>query len=57
MKSLKSLLPELQRPKSLLVFINPFGGKKKARKVYKDKVSPLFKLAGIDTDNIGEYSL
>ncbi|XP_041347336.1 ceramide kinase-like [Gigantopelta aegis] len=45
-------MPEFQRPKSLLVFINPFGGKKRAPKIYKEKVSPLFKLAGIRTDNV-----
>ncbi|KAM4696069.1 ceramide kinase-like [Rhinophrynus dorsalis] len=41
-----------QRPKRLLVFINPFGGRGKASKIYSTKVCPLFQLAGIETDVI-----
>ncbi|CAJ1085270.1 ceramide kinase family protein [Xyrichtys novacula] len=37
------------RPKRLLVFINPFGGKKKGREIYHSLVSPLFELAGISS--------
>ncbi|XP_031701475.1 ceramide kinase [Anarrhichthys ocellatus] len=37
------------RPKRLLVFINPFGGKKKGRKIYHSLVAPLFELAGISS--------
>ncbi|XP_037336481.2 ceramide kinase family protein [Pungitius pungitius] len=37
------------RPNRLLVFINPFGGKKKGRKVYHSLVAPLFELAGISS--------
>uniref|UniRef100_A0A667Z420 Ceramide kinase n=1 Tax=Myripristis murdjan TaxID=586833 RepID=A0A667Z420_9TELE len=37
------------RPKRLLVYINPFGGKQQGRRVYEQKVSPLFARAGIAT--------
>ncbi|XP_038578531.1 ceramide kinase family protein [Micropterus salmoides] len=37
------------RPHRLLVFINPFGGKKKGRKIYHSLVAPLFELAGISS--------
>ncbi|XP_034551972.1 ceramide kinase family protein [Notolabrus celidotus] len=35
------------RPQRLLVFINPYGGKKKGREIYHSLVAPLFELAGI----------
>ncbi|XP_044299366.1 ceramide kinase-like [Varanus komodoensis] len=35
------------RPKSLLAFINPFGGRKQAVEIYRSQVAPLFALAGI----------
>ncbi|KAJ6654546.1 hypothetical protein lerEdw1_006853 [Lerista edwardsae] len=35
------------RPKSLLVFINPSGGRKRAVEIYQSQVAPLFALAGI----------
>ncbi|UYV79567.1 CERK [Cordylochernes scorpioides] len=38
-----------RRPRKLLVFINPYGGKKKAPDIYK-KVYPLFRLASIQLD-------
>lgn len=41
------------RPLRLLVFINPFGGKKKGRKIYHSLVAPLFELAGISSHVIG----
>ncbi|XP_019944532.2 ceramide kinase [Paralichthys olivaceus] len=37
------------RPHKLLVFINPFGGKKKGRQIYHSVVAPLFELAGISS--------
>lgn len=40
------------RPKSLLVYINPFGGKKQGKWIYDQKVAPLFRKACISTDVI-----
>lgn len=42
------------RPKHLLVYINPYGGKKKGKQIYEKKVAPLFSLASISTDVIGK---
>lgn len=33
------------RPRKLLVFINPFGGKRLAKSIYEKQVEPIFKLA------------
>ncbi|KAK6177295.1 hypothetical protein SNE40_015422 [Patella caerulea] len=41
-----------ERPKRLLVFINPIGGKKRANKIYSEKVAPVFDIAGIYTEVI-----
>lgn len=40
------------RPKSLLVYINPYGGKRRGKRIYEQKVAPLFRRAGILTDVI-----
>lgn len=45
------------RPHRLLVFINPYGGKKKGRKIYHSVVAPLFELAGISSHVIGKNDL
>ena len=45
---------EFERPKKLLIFINPVGGRKQANKIYKEKVNPLFTLADIKQDVIGD---
>lgn len=45
------------RPHRLLVFINPFGGKKKGRKIYHSLVAPLFELAGISSHVIGNNKI
>lgn len=37
----------VNRPKNLLVFINPFGGKGQALNIFNTTVVPLFRLAGI----------
>lgn len=39
-------LPE--RPKSIVVFINPFGGKGKAKQIYDKQVEPVLQLVGVD---------
>jgi sphingosine kinase len=31
----------------LFVFVNPFGGKKCARKIYDTEIKPLFEAAGV----------
>uniref|UniRef100_A0A3Q3VWQ5 DAGKc domain-containing protein n=1 Tax=Mola mola TaxID=94237 RepID=A0A3Q3VWQ5_MOLML len=40
------------RPRSLLVYINPYGGKRQGRRVYEQKVAPLFHRAHISADVI-----
>ncbi|XP_030742014.1 ceramide kinase [Echinops telfairi] len=53
LQTLRELLAKLTcRPKHLLVFINPFGGKGQGRRIYDKKVAPLFALAAITTDII-----
>ncbi|CAN9508287.1 unnamed protein product [Ophioblennius macclurei] len=37
------------RPKSLLVYINPYGGKRRGKQIFEQKVAPLFRRAGIST--------
>lgn len=37
------------RPKRLLVYINPYGGKRQGKHIYEQKVAPLFAQAGIST--------
>ena len=43
-------VPELMRPRTLLVFINPVGGKGRGTRIYRDKVAPLLELAGITAE-------
>uniref|UniRef100_A0A3B5M8N1 DAGKc domain-containing protein n=1 Tax=Xiphophorus couchianus TaxID=32473 RepID=A0A3B5M8N1_9TELE len=40
------------RPKNLLVYINPYGGKRRGERIYEQKVVPVFRRAGIFTDVI-----
>ncbi|KAM7366994.1 hypothetical protein PAMP_014924 [Pampus punctatissimus] len=40
------------RPKSLLVYINPYGGKQRGKRIYEQKVAPLFRHACIKADVI-----
>uniref|UniRef100_A0A8C3GC66 Ceramide kinase n=1 Tax=Cyclopterus lumpus TaxID=8103 RepID=A0A8C3GC66_CYCLU len=40
------------RPKSLLVYINPFGGKQCGKRIYEQKVAPMFRRASISADVI-----
>jgi hypothetical protein len=42
-----------QRPRKLLVLINPVSGRSKGRSTYEQKVAPIFKEADIETDVIG----
>ncbi|KAK0400721.1 hypothetical protein QR680_015418 [Steinernema hermaphroditum] len=36
------------RPQTLLVFVNPFGGNRRAKRIYKRQVEPLLELAEIE---------
>jgi ceramide kinase len=38
----------LNRPRKLLLFVNPYGGKKNALKLYEKYAKPIFLLANID---------
>ncbi|XP_027007256.2 ceramide kinase isoform X1 [Tachysurus fulvidraco] len=40
------------RPKRLLVYINPYGGKHQGKRIYEQKVAPIFSRASISTDVI-----
>ncbi|XP_047405783.1 ceramide kinase, partial [Sciurus carolinensis] len=53
LQTLRELLERLtSRPKHLLVFINPFGGKGRGKRIYERKVAPLFLLASVTTEVI-----
>ena len=43
---------EMDRPRKLLIVINPFGGAKQAFKTWEEVVEPVFKTAG---DTISAY--
>ncbi|XP_051974746.1 ceramide kinase-like isoform X2 [Xyrauchen texanus] len=49
-RELLSLLTN--RPKNLLVYINPYGGKQRGKQIYDHKVAPVFSRASISTDVI-----
>ncbi|XP_064632079.1 ceramide kinase-like isoform X2 [Lineus longissimus] len=42
--------PEYNRPRKLLVFVNPHGGLRKGQKIYAEKVAPLLELAAVSTE-------
>lgn len=42
------LVLALARPRKLLLFINPYGGKKNALKLYEKYAKPIFQLANVD---------
>ena len=43
------------RPKRILVIINPNSGRKRGIKIYQKIASPLFKLCDVKTDVIGKF--
>ncbi|CAG2122144.1 unnamed protein product, partial [Medioppia subpectinata] len=51
-RRIRDIIDGYKRPKRLLVFVNPFGGHRKARKIYENRVFPIFKLASIEVDCI-----
>ncbi|XP_059609819.1 ceramide kinase [Phlebotomus argentipes] len=48
----RQLNSHTHRPRRLLLFINPFGGRRTALKVYERHVRPLLELAGVRTEII-----
>ena len=38
---------DMGRPRNLLVFVNPFGGKGRAKMIWEEKISNIFKISGI----------
>ncbi|XP_054281444.1 ceramide kinase [Macrosteles quadrilineatus] len=49
--TLEIMLKELkQRPKHLLMFVNPFGGRRRGLRIYKEVVKPLLDIAGVKVD-------
>lgn len=36
------------RPRKLLLFVNPYGGKKNALQLYEKYAKPIFQLANVD---------
>ncbi|XP_065067029.1 ceramide kinase-like [Rhopilema esculentum] len=49
---LRKIIGSFERPRKLLIFINPVGGKKQANKIFNERVRPLFTLANIKQDVI-----
>lgn len=48
-KTIRNFIKDLTyRPKSLLLFVNPYGGKKRGQKIYEKNVKPLLARAGIE---------
>jgi len=39
---------QTKRPRSLLVFINPFGGKGRGKQLWEDQISEVFRIAGVN---------
>ena len=48
------ILLGLQRPKQLLAFINPIGGKKTAEKDFRKTITPILQFAGIACKAFGK---
>lgn len=46
-QKLREYVDSLGRPKRLLIFVNPFGGKKSASKIFLDDVKPLLEAADV----------
>ncbi|XP_031638718.1 ceramide kinase [Contarinia nasturtii] len=48
----RQISEQVARPRRLLLFVNPYGGKKRALQIYDGIVKPIFQLAGIDATTI-----
>ncbi|KAJ8683458.1 hypothetical protein QAD02_019250 [Eretmocerus hayati] len=48
-KTLRNYITNLRhRPRKILLFVNPFGGKKKGLEIWEKRVQPLMNLAGVE---------
>lgn len=47
-KFINLLFLGIKRPRKLLLFINPYGGKKNALQLYEKYAKPIFRMAGVD---------
>lgn len=47
-EKLQEFIDSLDRPKRLFIFVNPFGGKKSASKIFLDDVKPLLEDANVE---------
>ncbi|KAI2797144.1 hypothetical protein BLOT_011121 [Blomia tropicalis] len=47
---IKDTIDAFNRPKRLLMFVNPFGGARQATKIFETKVKPILQLACVDYD-------
>ena len=50
------MLSVKQRPRKLLVLINPISGNSNGKKIYSKQVAGLFRTAHVETDVIGKLS-
>ncbi|KAL7021352.1 hypothetical protein ACKWTF_011845 [Chironomus riparius] len=50
--TLSKILNSLKRPRKLLLFINPYGGKKNALQLYEKYAKPIFQMANVDVSVI-----
>ncbi|XP_012278630.1 ceramide kinase [Orussus abietinus] len=49
-KTIRNYLKNIsQRPRKILIFVNPYGGKKKGLKIWEKEVQPLLKIAEIES--------
>ncbi|CAD7094183.1 unnamed protein product [Hermetia illucens] len=46
--TLADWLDQQKRPKNILMFVNPYGGKRQALKIFEKYSKPLFQLAGVE---------
>ncbi|KAF5281153.1 hypothetical protein FQA39_LY17885 [Lamprigera yunnana] len=49
-KTVQDQLSQRKRPRKLLLFVNPFGGKGNGLKIYEKEAKPLFQIAQVDVN-------
>lgn len=47
-KTLQNFLKKIARPKNILMFVNPFGGRRQGIKINQKICKPLFEIAGVE---------